>query len=334
MRGRFLARVAIFATLLVFIAVGGATLVFLLLASALGAAVPAPHGALLAVLALIVAVLLGASVRRAAAPIGDLIEAAGRVEAGDYGVRVPERGAREIRGLARAFNQMAGRLEQDAVQRRRLLADVSHELRTPLSVIQGNLEALLDGVHPPDHEHLAALLESSRTLSRLVDDLRTLSLAEAGELRLHREPTDLAQLLRESVSAFGAVAESEGVTLDLDVPEDLPALEIDATRTGQVVANLLSNALRHTPRGGRISLRASRTAPGTVTVEVTDTGTGMSPEIASRIFERFFRGPDSTGSGLGLPIARELVVGQGGEISAQSQEGRGTTIRFTLPATT
>jgi len=333
MRGRFLARVAIFATLVVLVAVGGATLVFFILASALGAAVPAPHGALLAILVIVVALLLGGGVRRAAAPIGDLIEAAGRVEAGDYDVRVPERGAREIRGLARAFNQMAGRLERDAVQRRRLLADVSHELRTPLSVIQGNLEALLDGVHPPDHEHLAALLDSSRTLSRLVDDLRTLSLAEAGELRLHREPTDLAQLLRESVAGFRTAAEAADVTLDLEVPEDLPSPEIDATRTQQVLANLLSNALRHTPRGGRVTVRASHSASGSLAVEVQDTGTGMSPEVASRIFERFFRGPDSGGSGLGLAIARELVVAQGGEVSAQSQEGHGTTIRFTLPAT-
>jgi signal transduction histidine kinase len=333
MRGRFLARVAIFATLLVFIAVGGATLVFLLLASALGAALPAPHGAVLAILAVIVAVLLGASVRRAAAPIGDLIEAAGGIEAGDYSVRVPEHGAREIRGLARAFNQMAGRLEQDAVQRRRLLADVSHELRTPLSVIQGNLEALLDGVHPPDHEHLASLLDSSRTLSRLVDDLRTLSLAEAGELRLHREPTDLAQLLRDAIAGFQSAAESAMVTLDLDVADDLPSLDIDPTRTQQVVANLLSNALRHTPPGGRVSVRATRAGTAQVVVEVQDTGTGMAPEVAGRIFERFFRGPDSGGSGLGLPIARELIAGQGGEISAESREGKGTTIRFTLPAT-
>ena len=333
MRGRFLARVAIFATLLVFIAVGGATLVFLLLASALGAALPAPHGALLAVLAIIVAVLLGASVRRAAAPIGDLIEAAGRVEAGDYSVRVPEHGAREIRGLARAFNQMAERLEQDAVQRRRLLADVSHELRTPLSVIQGSLEALLDGVHPPDHEHLASLLDSSRTLSRLVDDLRTLSLAEAGELRLHREPTDLGQLLRDAIAGFQAAAESARVTLDLATADDLPSLDIDPTRTQQVVANLLSNALRHTPPGGRVSVRATRAGTAQVVVEVQDTGTGMAPEVAGRIFERFFRGPDSGGSGLGLPIARELIAGQGGEISAESREGKGTTIRFTLRAT-
>jgi two-component system, OmpR family, sensor histidine kinase BaeS len=333
MRGRFLARVAIFATLLILIAVGGATLVFLLLASALGAAVPAPHGALLAILVIIVAVLLGSGFRRAAAPIGDLIEAAGRVESGDYGVRVPERGAREIRGLARAFNQMAERLEQDAVQRRRLLADVSHELRTPLSVIQGNLEALLDGVHPPDREHLAALHDSSRTLARLVDDLRTLSLAESGELRLHREPTDLAQVLRDSVAGFGAAAEAAGITLDLQVPGDVPLLEIDPTRTQQVVGNLLSNAIRHTPHGGRVTIRASRDPAGSVAVEVQDTGSGMSPEVASHIFERFYRGPDSGGSGLGLPIARELVVGQGGEIHAESREGHGTTIRFTLPAT-
>jgi signal transduction histidine kinase len=332
MRGRFLARVAIFVTLLVFIAVGGATLVFLLLASALGAALPAPHGALLAVLAIIVAVLLGAGVRRAAAPIGDLIEAAGRVEAGDYSVRVPEHGAREIRGLARAFNQMAGRLEQDAVQRRRLLADVSHELRTPLSVIQGNLEALLDGVHLPDHEHLASLLDSSRTLSRLVDDLRTLSLAEAGELRLHREPTDLAQLLRDAIAGFQAAAEAANVTLDLEVADDLPSVDIDPTRTQQVLANLLSNALRHTPEGGRVSVRATPAGPAHMAVEVEDTGTGMSAEVAGRIFERFFRGPDSGGSGLGLPIARELIAGQGGEISAKSREGKGTTIRFTVPA--
>jgi len=246
---------------------------------------------------------------------------------------VPEHGAREIRGLARAFNQMAERLEQDAVQRRRLLADVSHELRTPLSVIQGSLEALLDGVHPPDHEHLASLLDSSRTLSRLVDDLRTLSLAEAGELRLHREPTDLGQLLRDAIAGFQAAAESARVTLDLATADDLPSLDIDPTRTQQVVANLLSNALRHTPPGGRVSVRATRAGTAQVVVEVQDTGTGMAPEVAGRIFERFFRGPDSGGSGLGLPIARELIAGQGGEISAESREGKGTTIRFTLRAT-
>ena len=332
MRGRFLARVAIFATLLVLIAVGGATIVFLLLASALGAAVPAPHGALLAILVIIVALLLGGGVRRAAAPIGDLIEAAGRVEDGDYAVRVPERGAREIRGLSRAFNQMASRLEEDAVQRRRLLADVSHELRTPLSVIQGNLEALIDGVHAPDHEHLVALLDSSRTLSRLVDDLRTLSLAESGELRLHREPTDLGQLLRDAVAGFGTAAQAAAITLGVEIPDDLPSLEIDPTRTQQVVGNLLGNALRHTPPGGRITVRASRAAAGrAVAIEVQDSGSGMSPEVAARVFERFFRGPDSSGSGLGLPIARELVVAQGGEISVESREGGGTTMRFTLP---
>lgn len=331
MRGRFLARVAILGTLLVLVAVGGATVLFLLLASALGAAAPAPQGVLLAILVVAVAVLLGGGVRRAAAPIGDLIEAAGQVEAGDYGVRIPERGAREIRGLTRAFNQMASRLDEDAAQRRRLLADVSHELRTPLSVIQGNLEGLIDGVYPADREHLGSLLEASRTLSRLVDDLRTLSLAEAGELQLHPEPTDLATLLRESIAAFGPAAASAGVHLELALEGDLPTLEIDPTRTREIVSNLLGNALRHTAGGGRVTVHAGLAAAERVAVEVTDTGSGMSPEIVERIFERFFRGPDSAGSGLGLPIARELVVGQGGEITARSQEGVGTSIRFTLP---
>ena len=185
---------------------GGATIVFLLLASALGAAVPAPHGALLAILVIIVALLLGGGVRRAAAPIGDLIEAAGRVEDGDYAVRVPERGAREIRGLSRAFNQMASRLEEDAVQRRRLLADVSHELRTPLSVIQGNLEGLLDQVYPRDDIHLASLLEETRVLARLVEDLRTLALSESGALKLQKEPTDLGVLLSEVTTGAAARA--------------------------------------------------------------------------------------------------------------------------------
>lgn len=331
MRARFLARLAIVATLFVLLAVGGATLLFLLLANALGAAAPAPHGALLAILVIIVAIVLGGGIRRAAAPIGDLIEAAGRVEAGDYGVRVPERGAREIRGLAHAFNQMASRLDQDSAQRRRLLADVSHELRTPLSVIQGNLEGLLDGIYPTDREHLAAILDTSRTLSRLIDDLRTLSLAEAGELRLHPEPTDLAALLRESIAAFHPAAESAGIRLELALDGDLPLLEIDPTRTREVMSNLLSNAIRHTPRGGHVTVRTARVDGDRLAVEVEDTGTGMSPEVAGRIFERFFRGPDSGGSGLGLAIARELIVNQGGEITARSASGEGTTIRLTLP---
>jgi two-component system sensor histidine kinase BaeS len=330
MRGRFFARVALFIALLVILAVGAGTALFLLLASAIGAAFPAPHAGLFVIVALLLVVFLSGAVRRAAGPVGDLIEAAGRVEAGDYSVRVPERGARELRGLSRAFNTMTARLQQDAEQRRRLLADVSHELRTPLSVIQGNIEALLDGVYPADRAHLSGVLDETRTLSRLVDDLRTLSLAESGELRLHPEPTDLAALLRDTTAAFRPQAEAAGVTLAEEVEDGLPALTIDPTRTREVLGNIIGNALRHTPRGGRIAVRAIASGAD-VRIEVADTGTGMPTEVAARVFERFYRGPDSTGSGLGLPIARELVVAQGGEISADSVAGQGTTVRITLP---
>jgi signal transduction histidine kinase len=331
MRRRFLARVAIFVVILVLIAAGGATLLFLALSSLLGGLSGGPHGWLLAAGALLLVVLVAGGARRAAVPIGDLIEAAGRVEAGDYATRVPEQGPRELRGLSRAFNAMASRLEEDERQRRQLLADVSHELRTPLSVIQGNLEGLLDGVYPADAEHLSSLLEESRTLSRLVDDLRTLSLAEAGQLRLHPEATDLGALVRDALTSLRGPADQAGVRLEATIPGDLPALEIDPTRTREVLTNLLGNALRHTPSGGSIDVRVSRSTPSAVEVAVADTGEGMSSEVVAKMFERFYRGPGSRGSGLGLPIARELAVAQGGQISAESTEGAGTTIRFTLP---
>jgi len=331
MRRRFLARVALFVALLVLIASAGATLVFIALSSVLGGLANGSDPWLLAIMLLLIVVLVAGGARRAAAPIGDLIEAAGRVEAGDYAARVPEQGPRELRGLSRAFNAMASRLESNERQRRQLLADVSHELRTPLSVVQGNLEGLLDGVYPADAEHLTSLLEETRTLSRLVDDLRTLSLAEAGQLRLHPESTDLGAMVRDTLTVVRGQAEQAGVRLEATIPADLPALEIDPTRTREVLANLVGNALRHTAPGGSIHVRVARRFPTTIEVEVADTGEGMPPDVVARVFERFYRGPGSRGSGLGLPIARELVVAQGGEISAQSAEGTGTTIRFTLP---
>ena len=152
--------------------------------------------------------------RRAAAPVGDLIEASGRVESGDFSTRVPERGPREVRTLARAFNDMSARLEEVEQQRRSALADVSHELRTPLTVIQGNLEALLDGVYPADAAHLQPILEETRLMERLIEDLRTLTLVEAGSLVLHREPTDLGALLNEVAAGYRSQADEAGVALD------------------------------------------------------------------------------------------------------------------------
>jgi signal transduction histidine kinase len=270
------------------------------------------------------------AVRRAAVPVGELIEASGRVEAGDFSTRVPERGPREVRHLARAFNSMSARLEEIEQRRQSSLADVSHELRTPLTVIQGNVEALIDGVYPADAEHLEPILEATRDLERLIEDLRTLSLAEANRLVLHREPTDLHTLLAEVAAGYRSQAEQSGVQLIVSVADAVPVMDVDPARIREVVANLLANAMRHTPSGGSVDVTA-RLAGEDVEVSVRDTGSGMEPDELDRIFERFYRSPDSPGSGLGLSIARDLVQAHGGTITAASEPGKGTTIRFTLP---
>jgi len=269
------------------------------------------------------------SVRSLAFPLDDLVNAAGRVEQGDYTTRVRERGARELRGLARAFNSMTERLQTNEQQRRNLLADVTHELRTPLAVIQGNLEGLLDGVYPADEDHLAPILEETRVLSRLIDDLRTLSLAESGMLKLHRELTDLAVLINETATSFRADADSRAIALRVETPNDLPLLDIDPVRIREVLTNLIANALRHTASGG-VTVSAAFAAKK-VEVSVSDTGEGISSDDLPHIFDRFYKSKESRGSGLGLAIAKNLVTMHGGEITAQSEVGRGTVVRFTLP---
>ena len=276
--------------------------------------------------------MLARTFQGTAGPIADLMAAASRVEAGDFGARVREEGPPDVRRLARAFNAMSTRLQRDADERRQLLADVSHELRTPLSVIQGNVEGVLDGLYPADRQHMEPILEEIQLLERLVDDLRTLSLSETGELRLHREPTDMAQLVTEVAAAFAARAEAAGLTLRTDVPADLPALELDATRLRQVLGNLLANALRFTAAGGDIAVVAS-VVGSWMTLEVRDTGRGISADALPHVFDRFYRSGDSAGSGLGLPIARSLVEAHGGHIEALSPPGGGTTIRVSLPLT-
>ena len=269
--------------------------------------------------------------RRFAAPLGDLIDAAESVEAGNYGVRVRARGPRELRSLASAFNSMSGRLESSERERRRLLADVTHELRTPLTVMQGNLEALLDGVYPADAEHVQPILEETRVLSRLVDDLRTLSVAEAGALTLHRESTDIGRLVVDTVASFRAQADRAGVSLTTAM-EGIPSLDVDPLRLREVLSNLLSNALRYTPSGGRVDVAASA-SQGQVAISVHDTGPGIAPDDLPHVFERFYKSEESRGAGLGLAIAKSLVVAHGGEIEATSTLGQGTEMRFTLPLT-
>ncbi len=334
MRGHFMRRVALLFLTVALLAVLALTLVAWLVASALG---PLEVSGTLGRAALLVGAALGAialalaagGMRRVAAPIGDLIEAAGRVESGDYAARVAERGTREVRALARSFNAMAARLEGSEDQRRRLLADVTHELRGPLAVAQGNLEALLDGMYPADPAHLEPIGESLRVLSRLVDDLRTLSLAEAGALALHRERTDLASLARDTVATFGAHAHASGIALELDAADALVA-DVDPVRAREVLANLIANALRYTPAGGTVRVRVEA-ASERVAIAVRDSGAGIAPEALPHVFDRFYKSAESRGAGLGLAIAKSLVVAHGGDITATSEPGRGTEIRFALP---
>jgi signal transduction histidine kinase len=289
-------------------------------------ALPAAAAVLLALLGIL---------RRLALPLGELIEAAGKVEAGDYSVRVSRRGPRELRLLGRAFNDMAERLQRTESQRRNLLAEVTHELRTPVAVIQGNLEGMLDGVYPADQAHLGPVLEDVRHLSHLIDDLRTLSQSESGTLELQREPTDLAVLAGEVIASFRVQAEAEGVELTLEAPEELPLVEVDPVRLREVLVNLIANSLRHTSRGGSVTVRGSQ-PPHRQQLElaVEDSGSGIAPENLPHVFDRFYKARGSTGSGLGLTIAKSLVEAHGGEIAAESTLGRGTTIRFTLPLPT
>ena len=336
MRGHFFWRIGgLLALFFAFIAVLVGLSIWLA-ASLLGVLV-APRGQVGIVVPIVIifvgVFLLARALQRAATPIADLMEATGRVANGDYTARVPEHGPREARALAQAFNSMAARLQVSDEQRRNLLADVTHELRTPLTVIQGNLEGLIDGVYPRDDAHLTPILEETRVLSRLIDDLRTLALAESGALKLQKEPIDLATLVNETTASFRAQADAAGIGLSAEIEGGLPTLEIDPARIRQVLENLIANALRYTPRDGKISVQCSvsREQPKSVQVSVSDSGAGIPSDELPHIFERFYKSRDSRGTGLGLAIAKNLVAAHGGAISAQSELGKGTTIRFSLP---
>ena len=275
---------------------------------------------------ILIAVAVGGGVRRMTRPMSNLIDAARRIESGDYSAQVPEWGSSDIRSVARAFNSMSARLKTIDEQRRNFMAEVTHELRTPLSVIRGQAEAIADGVYPADEAHLAPILDATHTLDRLVEDLKTLVDTDAGNLVLHREPTDLGALVRDTVESFRPQAESAGVTLTTEIDENLPPKDIDPSRMRQVVGNLLSNAIRHTPSGG--SVKVAVDASG---FTVTDTGEGIPPDLQPHIFERFAKGPNSTGSGLGLAIARDIATAHSGQLAIASDPS-GTVARLTLGA--
>jgi two-component system sensor histidine kinase BaeS len=268
--------------------------------------------------------------RRLARPVSDLLDGAERLGGGDYDARVRPAGPRAVRTLGRAFNDMAGRLEASEEARRRFLADVTHELRTPLTVLQGEVEAQLDGIHPRDDAHLTMLLDHTRTLDRLVEDLRTLALGDAGQLTLHPETVSVGAVVDDAVTAIAATATRRGVRLTT-VGTTRADLELDAdpVRLGQVVTNLLTNAVRHSPPDGTVTITV---APGdeAITVTVADTGPGIAGD-PERVFDRFARSVDSGGSGLGLTIARRLVEGHGGTITAANDPAGGARFTVTLP---
>lgn len=273
------------------------------------------------------------SLRRMFTPLDELYNASERVANGDYSVRVEEKGPPEIHSLMRSFNSMTERLQVNDQQRRNMLADISHELRTPITVIQGNVEGMLDGVYPADEARLSSIIEETQILSRLVDDLRTLALAESGALHLKHEPTNLAELIRDAVSGFESQANEREIRIELSL-DDTEDANIDPQRIREVLTNLLSNALRYTPRGGQISVRLTEASVGeerTVTISVEDSGPGIDSDVLPHVFERFYKSSDSGGMGLGLSIARYLVEAHRGKIWAESEMENGTRISFTIP---
>lgn len=267
-------------------------------------------------------------------PLAKVMAAADEVAEGDFSVRVPERGSGEFGRLARSFNRMVAELERADTQRRNLMADVAHELRTPLHIMQGNLEGIADGVYEADEEQIEVLSAEIGQLSRLVEDLRTLSLAEAGQLPMKWEQVDVPELLADVATSFSGQAEAAGVNLEYSVDREAAPLHIqgDPGRLDQVLGNLVANALDHTPPDGEIHMHGSRNQEG-ILIEVSDNGSGIAAEDLPYIFDRFWRGEGArqAGSGLGLAIAKYLVQAHGGEISVESQLNEGTTFTIRLP---
>jgi signal transduction histidine kinase len=293
----------------------------------------------LAVALPILAIALAArAFRGIATPLAGVMAAADAVAEGDLSARVPESGPGDFRRLAHSFNRMTGELERAEQQRRNLTADVAHELRTPLHIIQGNLEGMADGVYEPSESHLEATLEETRLLARLVEDLQTLSLAEAGQLALNEEPVNVAELLADVGISFSGQAEAAEIALAVSTEGDATGLTVwaDYGRLDQVLGNLMANALRYTPPGGTIRLGAANRAEKVI-ITVADTGEGIPAEDLPYIFDRFWRGDRSRphgggSSGLGLAIAQQLVRAHHGRIEVTSEAGQGTTFTIELPA--
>ena len=285
----------------------------------------------LASVLLLLAVLLS---RWLAQPLRNVTEAARGVASGQLDVQVSGARIRELDDLAQAFNRMARSLNDADRQRRQMTADIAHELRTPLTIIKGRLEGLQDGIYQPTPEQISKLLAETALLERLIEDLRILALAEAGQLPLYVQPTDLAELLDGVAASFADQAAAHQIALQLALDSDLPLVLIDAQRIQQVLGNIVSNALRHTPPHGCVKLLARQQGEAAL-VQIQDTGSGIAADDLPLVFDRFWRADRARtrggGSGLGLAIAKQIVLAHGGTIQASSTVGEGTIVTITLP---
>lgn len=306
---------------------------------------PIPERTLLTIagiISLILGSILGVTVsRNLSHPLSNLVTATNVIKNRELDYRAQVAGTAEMQVLGRSFNEMASSLEASELARRNMMADVAHELRTPLSVIDGNLRAMLDGVFPMTEDELGLLHEQTTHLTRLVNDVRELSLAEAKQLPLHLEPLDMALLIEETVATFSAIAHEHEVALSVASSGEL-VLSADKNRLRQVLHNLLANAIQHTPAGGTVLVTGSRVVEPTgdpaIALAIQDSGVGLTPESLATIFDRFQRSPDekradSGGSmGLGLSIVKAIVELHNGTITASSAgPNQGCTFKITLP---
>jgi signal transduction histidine kinase len=284
-----------------------------------------------AAIALFLGIFLSRTITR---PIRELTRATHAVSEGDLAQEVTVQSNDEIGELGKAFNKMSAELSRLVDARKQMTADIAHELRTPLSLIIGHAEAVHDGVLPPTKENFEIIREEAARLEHLVDDLRTLSLADAGELTINPQPIEPGRLLHEVKSLFQIHAQKKNIKLDLDIAANLPTLELDPGRITQVLTNILDNALRHTPENGQIVLSANH-LNDSVEITIQDSGPGLPPEDANRIFERFYRADSSRqredgGSGLGLAIAKSIIQAHNGQLTAESDTGKGLRVIITL----
>jgi two-component system OmpR family sensor kinase/two-component system sensor histidine kinase BaeS len=273
--------------------------------------------------------------RRIVIPLAEVITTAQEVAAGDLSARVNVHGASDIRLLSDSFNQMADALERNDTERRNMLADIAHELRTPLTIMRGSIEGILDGVYPLTEEQVAQVLQEVYILDHLVEDLRLLTLAETRQLPLNLQPVHLGTIAQNTLRLFEAEAAEKQMILRGNIPQDLPLVEADPLRIEQVIANLLSNALRYSPEiTGQITLSVEQTQNG-VKLSVSDNGPGIPANDLPHLFDRFWRGDKSRarssgGAGLGLAITKQLIAMHDGDIGVESRLDEGSTFWFTL----